>query len=76
MYCEQTSLAPQLSKPASQLSISELEKLLLKPTRQTKIPFSHMKQLMSDDGFAGSNIRIKGWGRERECDKIRRVRMQ
>jgi len=51
MYCEQSSLAPQLSKPASQLSISELEKLLLKPTKQTTIPFSHMKQLMSDDGL-------------------------
>ena len=62
MYCEQTSLAPQLSKPASQLSISELEKLLLKPTKQTSIPFSHMKQLMSDDGFAGSSLKIKGRG--------------
>ena len=38
-----------------------------------------MKQLMSDDGFAGSNIGIKGVGMEvgkRECDKIHRVRMQ
>jgi len=51
MYCEQSSLAPQLSKPASQLSISELERLLLKPTKQTTIPFSHMKQMMSDDGL-------------------------
>jgi len=78
MYCEQTSLAPQLSKPVSQAPSSELEKLLLKPTRQTKIPFSHMKRLMNDDGFAGSNASIRGGGGEgkRECDKIRRVRMQ
>jgi hypothetical protein len=58
MYCEHTSLAPQLSKPASQLSISELEMLLLKPKKQATIPFSHIKKLMSDDGFAGSSLRI------------------
>jgi len=44
--------------------------MLLKPTKQTTIPFSHMKQLMSDDGYVGSNIRIRrgglgcGWERE------------
>jgi len=41
------------------MSISELEKLLLKPAKPTTIPFSHMKQLMGGDGLAGSSLRIK-----------------
>jgi hypothetical protein len=54
------------STTVSQLSISELEKPILKPTKPTTSPFPHMKQLMTDAGSA-SSIRIKGekmYGRE------------